>query len=92
MDYTQELGQEHIDPSLTKVFAVGRVHFVDTETWVKQEKYKLPRQKTPLVRAGSSIWGRNGDGYTKYSAPTAVSAATVTSAAAVSTARMSTTA
>jgi hypothetical protein len=48
-----------------------------------------PSKKTPLVRAGFSIWGWNGDDSTEGLAPAAVPAATVTSTAAVSTAGVS---
>ena len=42
LDYTQEFARQHIDPALTKDFAVGRAYFnYKTETWVTKT-YRLP--------------------------------------------------
>ena len=42
LEYTQEFARQHIDPALTKTFAVGRAYFnYKTETWVSK-KYRLP--------------------------------------------------
>lgn len=42
LEYTQEFARQHIKPSLTKDFAVGRAYFnYQTETWVSKT-YRLP--------------------------------------------------
>jgi hypothetical protein len=42
LEYTQDFARQHIDPALTKNFAVGRAYFnYNTETWVSKT-YRLP--------------------------------------------------
>jgi hypothetical protein len=42
LEYTQEFARQHVDPALTKNFAVERVYFnYKTETWVSKT-YRLP--------------------------------------------------
>jgi hypothetical protein len=74
LDYTQEFARQHVDPALTKTFAVERAYFnYKTETWVSKQ-YRLPEFRGDFVLltpqdllTKDELWINRGDLVGDYS-------------------------